>query len=215
MKQLSKIISRRRAAWLCLATASVGFATVAVAETTTAPVSVSLGIYDVCNVTGSTVNLGSYTEENTVRDVAVRMGSITEAGVVTRGSQAPQVIGSVNCPAGVPWTAVVQGDGNGQGGPGSFFSISAQEVGGETFDGVVNVPLTAAVVAYSVDGVALPVDQMISYQNTIARTGTGNPQDIFGSVAIREDANPNNPNLVRGFYRNNGVALVVNFVPVF
>lgn len=213
MTQFSNIFPKRRTGWLCLAAASVGFATAARAETTTAPINVSLGIYDVCNVTGSTVNLGSYSEEDTVHDVAVRMGSISESGVVTRGSVAPQVVGSVNCPVGIPWSAVVRGDANGQGAPGSFFSISAQVRNQTSFANVQNLPLTGAVVAYAVDGVALPTDQMIGFQSAISRTGTGNPQDIMGSIAIREDGN-SDPNLVRGSYASNGVALVVSFDPL-
>jgi hypothetical protein len=165
-------------------------------------------------VTGSTVDLGSYSEENTVRDVAARMGSISEAGIITRGTQAPQVIGSVNCPVDVPWTAVVGGGGNSLGLSGSYFDIYAQVSNGRSFAGVADRRLTAAVVAYDVDGVALPIDQIMGPGNAINNIGTGNPQDILGSVAIREVANAN-PNLVRGLYGNDGgVRLTVNFAPL-
>lgn len=81
------------------------------ANTSTATGTVSMTVLDQCSVTGATVNLGTYTANQTWGDVGAAVGSLDGMYNFYPGSLGAEYLnfGSVTCDAGVPYTLSIRG----------------------------------------------------------------------------------------------------------
>lgn len=178
------------------------------AQQATAPVVLGFTVFDQCEVSGQSIFLGSYTDGDTLQRVMDVNGKLTTGGDVTAGTAPVTELGSVNCPASTVWTAFVR-TGNSVPGGGSLPLMPIGNVTGEQ-----DIEFGAGVVAYEVDGVALPLPILLSglgsSNGTITREGTGSTQAVRGRLPIF-----GSPNLVlrRGVFRG-AITFVVDFVPI-
>lgn len=95
-----------------LAAAFIALPGTAHAATATATGTAALSVINQCEVTGATVNLGTYKTTDTWGTVAAALGSFTGIDF-TAGSLGHLYLnyGSVTCDAGIPYTLKVEGTG--------------------------------------------------------------------------------------------------------
>lgn len=191
-----------------LATAMAG-AVPASAQTlkTTASVDATMTVFTApCAVTGSDVNLGTFSDSQRQSDLAARYGAVDSNRVITAGSAPLTTLASINCPVSVPYTASIIGGSIAV--PNSNF-IDLNPVSGPAVpDPVVVVP-----VAYGIDGNLSPNGILIANgTGGIAGEGIGNWQDIKGVYSVYRPG-ATDPALVNGRYTSSQAMVNVDFTP--
>lgn len=94
-----------------LAIALVAAPGIANAGTSTATGSANFNVVNQCSISGATVNLGTYTANNTVADVGADLGQYGEDDQFRIGNRGTDYAtwGSVTCDAGTPYTLTILG----------------------------------------------------------------------------------------------------------
>lgn len=159
-----------------VAAALVALPGMAQAGTATATGTATLTVINQCTVTGATVNLGTYTSNQTWANVGAALGSYNGT-TYTAGSQGSEYLnfGSVTCDSGAPYTLAIKGTGTAgfikitQGGKVVQFLPGIKKVGG--------VALADSTSIYPGTGVQVA-------SNALASTGTGSAQTVLGNVTL-------------------------------
>lgn len=145
------------------------------AGTSTATGTATLTVMNQCTVTGSTLNLGTYTTTQTWGDVAATTGYIDLYGHFQVGTRGLEYLnfGSVTCDAGVPYTLTIMGSNRNiqmtHNGKNSTFVPLIKKLGGVSVaDNDPDFIGAGANVANDV----------------LSGTGTGGAQALLGSVAL-------------------------------
>lgn len=152
---------------------------VAHAGTSTATGTAVLNVVNQCSVTGTTVNLGTYTAAQTWSQVGAALGSYNGISY-TAGSQGQEYLnfGSITCDNGVPYTLSIKGTATGaaagsirithNGKTVTFLPGIKKLAGNLVADSSVVYPGTGAQVG----------------TGTLAGTGSGVAQSLFGNVTL-------------------------------
>ncbi|MGE8141406.1 hypothetical protein ACQKOE_05470 [Novosphingobium sp. NPDC080210] len=161
------------AAALCLPAA-------AQAGTSTDTKTASFTVVNQCSITGATIDLGTYTTQQTWGDLAATIGHLNIAGsVYTAGSrgEALMKIGSITCDNNVPYGFDIRGSSN---------DIQADKAIELTINGK-----TGRILIYAKKlGAAVISDEFIPGRGAslgwdfFYGSGTGSAQDIQGSVLL-------------------------------
>ena len=161
-----------------VAAALVALPGMAQAGTATATGTATLTVINQCTVTGATVNLGTYTSNQTWANVGAALGSF--AGTTyTAGSQGQEYLnyGSVTCDNGTPYTLSIKGTATGVAGAirithngktATFLPGIKRLAGNVVADSSATLPGTGAQVG----------------TGTLSGTGTGAAQALLGNVTL-------------------------------
>lgn len=171
-----------------------------------------------CQVTGSTIDLGTYIVDQTAADVAARNGGINisgefESSVGNNPRPQPGVIGTIRCPVAVNWDVSVVGQSTAAGNIGYIDLVNAANPSSSP---LVLVPYGTITIApgtpNQVPGTySFPINQGAG-GITLSGVGTGNDQPLRGGYVVFQDGTTN-PALVEGAYTNSATILNVNFTP--
>lgn len=157
------------------------------AGTSTATGTASFNVVNQCSVTGTTVNLGTYTTSQTWGGVANTLGAYDYGGY-TAGTSGQEYInwGSVTCDAGTPYTLEIKGGSAHPYSPGGIVFLRNELVpgSGDWDFGVHFNPFVKKIGATVIPDNDLP--GLGGYVGSIpaAAVGTGAPQAVLGSVTM-------------------------------
>lgn len=161
-----------------VAAALIALPGAAQAGSATASGTATLTVINQCTVTGATVNLGTYTSNQTWANVGAALGS-HNGTTYTAGSQGQEYLnfGSVTCDSGAPYTLTIKGTSTGvsgaikitQGGKVVNFLPAIKKVGGTT--------VADSNASYAGTGAHV-------YTSAVAGTGTGAAQTLLGNVTL-------------------------------
>lgn len=142
---------------IALAIALAAVPGIAHAGTSTANGTATLNVVNQCSVTGATVDLGTYTSNNTIADVAAQTGGYLEDYVYRAGSLGLEYAnwGTINCDSGTQYSLVIQGS-NPAGFGGGMIRFAWQDAG---------------------------VDKKMTFHVLVKKIGNNNVPDNFGPWA--------------------------------
>ena len=160
------------------AAAVVALPGMAEAGTVTASGTAAMSVASQCSVTGATVNLGSFTTNDTWGTVLGQNGGWTALGVYTAGSRGFEYanFGSVTCDNGMPYSLAIWG---------TSASIKAIRitVAGKTAYLAPFIKKVGATTAANT-GPATGAGAAVYSGSSLAATGTGAAQILLGSAQL-------------------------------
>jgi hypothetical protein len=135
-----------------------------------------------CSITGTSVDLGTFTSSDTWQTVGDALGKFT-GGVYTAGSRGQRYVnfGSITCDNLLGYTFTIQGTATAAGGAGAI-KITTNGKTALLYPGVKTVGATVlADVLANFVGFGVPLANPI---RAVSATGTGAVQQVLGSVVV-------------------------------
>lgn len=142
----------------------------------------SLSVTNQCSVSGATVNLGTFTVNNTWGDVAASLGLWVDGGTPARGSRGTQYLtfGSITCDAGTPYELDIRGSSLDPNSAGAIEFTHAGKVA-KFFPFVTTIGSETIYDEYPAE---FPGGGLSAGWANIPGTGSGTAQPIMGNVVF-------------------------------